>query len=75
MAMNIESGKTLTFQNYEIVITEGKYGITDDKGNVVIDCVFDSIEWLPDEHLVKFCINNKYAICLITEIEKIKEKV
>ena len=45
MAMNIESGKTLTFQNYEIVITEGKYGITDDKGNVVIDCVFDSIEW------------------------------
>ena len=43
--------------------------IIDNNGNTVIDCVFDHIEWLTEENLVKFRINNKYALCVISDIE------
>lgn len=71
MGTNFEGDKDKTFQDYNLVITKGKYGITDKKGNIVIDCVFDNIEWLSEENLVKFRINDKYALCVISNIEKI----
>ena len=71
MGANCEVDKTKTFQDYRIVITNGKYGITDIKGKPVIDCVFDNIEWISEENLVKFRINNKYALCVISNIEEI----
>lgn len=69
MTLNVENDNSLAFQNYEIVIAKGKYGIIDNNGNTVIDCVFDHIEWLTEENLVKFRINNKYALCVISDIE------
>ena len=72
MALDVKSGKSLTFQNYQIVITKGKYGVVDKNGNNVIECVFDNIEWLTDDNLVKFCLSGKYAVCIISDIEKIK---
>lgn len=72
MALDDKSSKSLTFQNYEIVITKGKYGIVDKNGNNVVECVFDNIEWLTDDNLVKFCLCGKYALCVISDIEEIK---
>lgn len=70
MALDVESSNSLTFQNYEIVITEGKYGIVNPNREYVIECVFDEIEWFPNENLVKFRLGGKFAVCLISDIEK-----
>ena len=67
----VESDK-MAFKGYEIIINEDqKYGIKDSKGTLIIDCVFDDIEWLPSDNLVKFRIKNKYALCVIYDIEMI----
>lgn len=29
-------------------------------------------KWLTDDNLVKFCLSGKYAVCIISDIEKIK---
>lgn len=61
------------FMDYEIIMNEdGKYGIKDSAGNLIIDCVFDNIEWIRDDNLVKFRTESRYALCLISDIEKYK---
>lgn len=61
------------FMDYEIIVNEdGKYGIKDSAGNLIIDCVFDNIEWIRDDNLVIFRTVNRYALCLISDIEKYK---
>ena len=72
MTSNIEKN-IMEFNHYEILINEyNKYGIIDSTGNQIIDCVFDNIEWFPDDNLIKFRLNNMSAVCFITDIERIK---
>lgn len=60
------------FMDYEIIVNEdGKYGIKDSAGNLIIDCVFDNIEWLREENLTRFCLHGRYALYYIDDIRNL----
>lgn len=60
------------FMDYEIIVNEdGKYGIKDSAGNLIIDCVFDNIEWIREENLTRFCLHGRYALYYIDDIRNL----
>ncbi len=67
----MNANKNIIKSVYEIVIDENnKYGIKDLTGELIIECVFDNIEWLEKEDLIKLCINGKYAICRSSDLKE-----
>ncbi len=60
--------RALTNGRYKIFCENNKEGIKDIDDCIIIDCVFDAIEWVNNTNLVKFTLNGEYAICRIDEI-------
>ena len=54
---------------YQIATENDKYGIIDNNGNIVVDYIFDYIEWHIEEELVEFRKNDKYAICHVSDLK------
>ena len=49
-----------------------KFGIINKaNGAVIVDCLFDDIQWLDDLQMIRFYSNRKSAICKIHDLENI----
>ena len=60
--------KPLTKGRYQIIRESNKEGIKTIDGNIIIDCIFDDISWIPETDLVLFTLNGEKAICRVDEI-------
>ncbi len=68
MEKSNKSTDDTVFHNYKIVIENDKYGIVDNNGHKIVDTIFDYIQWHTEDELVEFRMNNKDAICHVSDL-------